>query len=144
MTTTDLAWLAQLPGRCPRCYMHLVAHGHRSQIDGHPTGCPDEGPVADLLAARRLRDAGMARTVSAHPDDAARVDVVLSRFISSGRPFSANDTRPLLSGVKGAVVGSRFNAAARAGRIKRTGNRIASTDPGTHAHRLDEWIGVAA
>ena len=41
----------------------------------------------------------MARTVAAHPDDAKKVDAVLARFIASGRPFSANDTRGELTGV---------------------------------------------
>ncbi len=142
MTAPGIQALGIESDRCSHCYLH-VSHGHRSEIDGVPTGCNDSGPLG-LKLARERRDRGMKRTVEAHPDDRARIDAVLSRFIGSGRPFSANDTRPHLSGVKGSVIGARFQAAARAGRMKRTGERVTSTDPGTHAHRIDEWIGVAA
>lgn len=128
-----------LDRRCKSCGFDPEAQGHRSLANDIPTGCTDSGPLG-LMLARQRRDEGMTRTVDAHPDDAALVDRVLARFISSGRPFTANDTRPHLVGVKGSVIGSRFNAASRQGRMKRTGNRVPSTDPGTHAHRIDEWI----
>ncbi|WP_211208742.1 hypothetical protein [Aeromicrobium marinum] len=142
--TADLQWLADLPGRCPACFLHEV-QGHRARLDDGVTvtGCTNSGPVG-VAAGTVARDLGIAATVEAHPDDAARVDEVLNRFIRSGKPFTANDTRPLLTGVKGSVIGGRFNAAARRGLMRRTGKRVPSTDPGTHAHRLDEWQGVAA
>ncbi len=125
-------WLKARADRCSHCGAH-------PQLQGHLPPCQPSGPLAEQLA-REGRDLGMARTVAAHPDDAARVDAVLARFIASGRPFSANDTRAELEGVKGSVVGSRFSAASKARRIKRTGNRFPSTDPGTHLHHIDEWI----
>lgn len=137
--TRTLPWLATFPGRCPRCLLDTEHQGHRAEIDGVETGCTPSGPLG-LLLAREARDAGMARTVAAHPDDAARVDAVLARFIATGRPFSANDTRPYLAGVKGSVVGSCWRAASQARRIVRTGRRFPSTDPGTHAHHIDEWV----
>lgn len=124
--------------RCQKCGLHPHVQGHRAHFQGEPTGCDYSGPLG-LILARELRDEGMQRTTIAHPDDAARVDAVLTRFIATGRPFSANDTRPHLVGVKGSVVGSRWGAASRAGRIKRTGRRFPSTDPGTHLHHIDEW-----
>lgn len=42
----DLAWLGDLPGRCPRCYYHVEMQGHRSELaDGTPTGCGDSGAI---------------------------------------------------------------------------------------------------
>jgi hypothetical protein len=135
----DLTWLLADDKRCPDCFLHVESQGHRSHIDGERTGCDNSGPLGAILG-RQLAVQGMARTVAAHPDDAARVDAVLERFIRGGRPFSANDTRRHLVGVKGAVVGAGFRKAAQSGRIVRTGRRYASTDPGTHAHQIDEWV----
>ena len=128
---TAPAWLRARSDRCSNCGCH--------EVQGHIEPCTPTGPLG-LLLARQGRDEGMSRTVAAHPDDAQKVDAVLARFIASGRPFSANDTRRELTGVKGSVVGSRFSAASKARRIKRTGRRFPSTDPGTHLHHIDEWI----
>ena len=83
------------------------------------------------------RDAGMARATAAHPDDAARVDAAIRQLAARGGEFSSNDARRLHS-VKGPVVGARFNAAAKAGLIRRIGY-VRSTEPGTHAHPVALW-----
>lgn len=138
--TADLTFLRKYTDRCYNCLLHIPTQGHRLQLaDGTPTGCTPSGPIG-LMLARQGRDTGMAQTVAAHPDDAARVDQVLAKFIATKKPFTANDTRPELVGVKGSVIGSRFSAASKANRIRRTGNRFPSTDPATHAHHIDEWI----
>lgn len=114
-------FLATLPGRC--------AHGmHELQ------GCTDCGVA--------LKFKGQSITTAAHPADRAKVEAAIRQLAASGRPFSSNDARPLHN-VTGPVVGAAFSAAAKAGLIKRVGY-VSSTEPGTHAHPVAEWIGRAA
>jgi hypothetical protein len=54
---------------------------------------------------------------------------------------SANDLRAALSDVPGPLVGARFNAAAKAGVIRRIGY-VSSTKQNTHGHPVAQWIGV--
>lgn len=97
----------------------------------------------DLLTlptqATDQRDAALER-VEAHADDADRaaIDQVLEACIAAGRPFSANDARPYLDGVRPALIGARFMAAARRGLIVRT-DWVTSTDPSTHARPIALW-----
>lgn len=142
-TRESLSWLAHLDGRCPRCFLH-VSQGHRGTLDDLTTvtGCTPSGPVG-LAIGRHLASVGMARTVEAHPDDAALVDAVLERRIRRGGEFSLNDLRPELSAVENkAVIGARVQAFARSKRIKRTGY-VPSTDPNTHGHPVASWMAVA-
>lgn len=88
-----------------------------------------------------LRDEGMAR-VEAASDDGQRsvIDQALAAVAARGRTFSANDVRPLLPpGIRPALVGARFMAASRRGEIRKVG-WVASTDPGTHAHPVAQWV----
>lgn len=142
-TAASLSWLAELDGRCPDCFLHVPTMGHRSHLgDDSPTGCTPSGPVG-LAMGRHLASVGMARTVEAHPDDAALVDAVLERRIRRGGEFSLNDLRPELAAVENkAVIGSRVNAFSRAKRITRIGY-VPSTDPGTHGHPVALWKAAA-
>ena len=89
-----------LPDRCERCGLHPI-QGHRATSDDGliDTGCTPSGPVG-LAIGRHLASVGMARTVEAHPDDAALVDAVLERRIRRGGEFSLNDLRPELAAVE--------------------------------------------
>lgn len=126
--TADLAWLADFPGRCPDCLLHIEAQGHRSP-------CEPSGPLGVLLG-RKLADRGMSRTVAAHPDDAAIVDAALEVAVASGRQFSANDFRHLVTKVSEPhVIGARYRTLINSKRVKRVGD-TPSSSPGTHAHRI--------
>lgn len=116
---TDLTThLASLPGRCE--------HGRHLELQG----CSDCGTA--------LKFAGQQRTTTAHPDDRARVEAAVRELAATGRPFSANSARPM-HGCTGPVVGAVFSALASEGLIRRVGY-VASTDPGTHAHPVAEWV----
>jgi hypothetical protein len=121
MTGLD-AWLAAQEDRCPGCGFHETQ------------GCACEG--------NRLKFKGQAIAAAAHPDERAAVDAAIRQLAARGRPFSSNDARPLHN-VTGPVVGAAFSAAAKAGLIVRVGYEP-STDPGTHAHPVATWRGVAA
>lgn len=96
-----------------------------------------------LREGRRRRDEGMSRAVdAAQPWDVSVIDKAIAELASTGRRFSANDTRALLPEVRRAAIGGRFAYAARQGLIERTGRYVQSTDPGTHAHVIAEWQGV--
>lgn len=102
------------------------------------TGCE----VKAIESAQRLRDRGQAQALAAHPDERARVEAAIRKLAATGREFSANEARGL-HGVSGPVVGAAFTAARKAGLIRAVGFTT-STDPGTHAHPVRTWIGVAA
>lgn len=123
MTPELLASLSKIEGRCQSC-------GWAIREQGHSITCAE--------GATR-RDRAFDATTAAHTDDAAKVDAVLADFIRRGTEFSSNDTRARLAGVKGSVIGARFNAAARSRQIKRVGY-TPSTDPGTHGHPVAVWM----
>jgi hypothetical protein len=113
------AWLRSQPSRCDGCGMHVQT-----------MGCSCAG-----LAAKAK---GQAIVSAAHPDDRSKVEAAIRTLAATGKPFSSNDCRPL-HGVSGPVVGAAFTAAAKAGLIRRIGY-VASTEPGTHAHPVAEWV----
>jgi hypothetical protein len=96
-----------------------------------------------LLDALAARDEGIAQ-VEAASDEIARnaIDQAIAHFAATGAPFSANDTRPLLPDVRAPLIGARFQAAARAGLIRRVGF-TQSTEPATHAAWVKVWQGAA-
>lgn len=117
-------YLAQFPGRCRDCGWHEPSQGHAPSCE------------RGVVAARKA----MKSTTQAHPEDAAAVDRVLEAFIRLGRDFTLNDMRPHLRHVAVRnVIGSRVNAFAQAGRIRDTGSRVRSSDPGTHGHEIRVW-----
>jgi hypothetical protein len=123
MTTT-----LNLDTRADRCSNGFAQVHH----DGGLCTCPG-------LA---LKSAGQARTLAAHPDDRAKVEAAIRQLAATGHPFSANSARAIHN-VRGGVVGAVFSALASEGLIRRVGY-VASTDPGTHAHPIAEWIGTQA
>lgn len=119
---TGLAgWLATREDRCPHGF-HVLQ------------GCTTCGLKAKIR--------GQSIATTAHPADRAKVEAAIRQLAATGQPFSANQCRPL-HGVTGPVVGAAFTAAAKAGLIRRVGY-VTSTEPGTHAHPVAEWIGAAA
>lgn len=99
----------------------------------------------DLLSlCRDARDEGIAQ-VEAASDDwmRATVDQAIKAVADRGLPFSANDVRGLLPlGIRPALMGARFRYAATSGLVQRIGY-VPSTDPGTHAHPVAQWLRVA-
>lgn len=93
-----------------------------------------------LELGQALRDEGIARVEGAADDwERAVIDQAIRAVADRGRPFSANDVRPLLpAGVRPALIGARFRTAALHGVISRIGY-TPSTDPGTHAHPVALW-----
>ena len=94
-----------------------------------------------LMLGQELRDEGVAR-VEAAADDGQRsvIDHALAAVAARGVAFSANDVRPLLPpGIRPALIGARFLAASKRGQIRKVG-WVASTDPGTHAHPVAQWV----
>lgn len=114
--------LDRLPTRC--------AHGFHVPSQG----CTDCG-VAHKFA-------GQSRATDAHPDDRAKVEAAVRELAATGRPFSANTARAI-HGVKGGVVGATFTALHKEGVIRPCGDET-SSEPGTHGHRLFQWIGASA
>lgn len=93
-----------------------------------------------LELGQTLRDEGMALAEDASDEwERLVIDQAIRVVAERGRPFSANDVRPLLPpGVRPALVGARFMAASRRKQILKVG-WVASTDPGTHAHPVAFW-----
>lgn len=101
------------------------------------------GDQLDLLAeGRKARDEGMAQ-VEESSDQLAKdsVDHLIRTFAERGEKFSANDIRPHLIDVRPQLVGARFMAASKRQIIRAVG-LVASTDKGTHAHRITVWEGI--
>jgi len=90
------------------------------------------------------RDAGMAQAEASELTEWNRrlIDQAIGVFAGTGRPFSANDLRPLLPDVPGPLMGARFAAAQLAGRIRFRGH-ARSTKPNTHGKPVTLWIGTA-
>lgn len=118
--------LPTMAARADRC-SHGFAVPQRPFHD-----CPDLAKLAGITAAN-----------TAAPEDVkARIDAAIKRWAAKGVEFSANDLRSEFE-VTGAVVGGRFNVAARAGLIVDTGKRVASTLGSTHGHEVRVWVGAA-
>lgn len=98
----------------------------------------------DLSLGEALRDLGMREaTAAADPDEVVRVDRVIKAWADRHQPFSANDVRPELHGVRPMLVGARFRYAAKANVIRDTGEMVKSTLPSTRGHRIPVWIGAS-
>lgn len=95
---------------------------------------------AALNEGRALREQGVQRVEQSSGEwDRKVVDQAIKACAAKGRPFSANDCRELLPpGIRRNLIGARFLAASRAGVIRRVGD-VASSDAGTHAHRIGLW-----
>lgn len=129
-----------LPGRCTACGLAPI-QGHRATSDDGliVTGCTPSGPVG-LAIGRHLASVGMARTVEAHPDDAALVDAAIAAAAKSGREFSANDLRYLTNRVEApAVIGARMRAWVSSKKLRRVGD-VPSDLPGTHGHKIGRYV----
>jgi hypothetical protein len=123
MSDDVFTYLRARPDRCDGCGRHPTAQK-----------C--------VCAGLRAKERGQAIAAAAHPDERARVDAAIRHLAATGRPFSSNTARPL-HGVNGPVVGAAFTAARKAGLIQPVGYEP-SNEPGTHAHPVRTWLGVAA
>ncbi|TSD68094.1 hypothetical protein [Aeromicrobium piscarium] len=127
MTPTLLDFLRTLPGRCHEC-------GHHAEVQGHERSCSKASEPFDRATE------GMARTVAAHPDDAAIVDKAIESACRAGIEFSANDFRHLTDQISEPnVIGARVRAWAAAKKIVNVGYEPSNL-PGTHAHRIGRYI----
>lgn len=100
-------------------------------------------PREAIAAARAERDQGMAHAEDADESgwEKSLIDQGIRAFAETGQPFSANDLRPLLPDVRSSLMGARFMAAAKAGRIRRVG-LATSTKKNTHGKDVARWVGV--
>lgn len=99
----------------------------------------DRHAGSDHQRALSERDSVLEMVEEAGDDwDRAVIDQGIEALNSRGVPWSANDLRPLLPGVRAALIGVRFLAAARRGEMARAGY-VTSTDPGTHARPIVLW-----
>lgn len=80
-----------------------------------------------------------AESRPAAEQDRLVIDQAIDYLASLGAEFSANDVRELLPVVSGSLIGTRFLAAAKGGRITRTGSTLADHEAG-HARRVSTWI----
>ncbi|HEX6518113.1 MAG TPA: hypothetical protein VF049_21320 [Nocardioidaceae bacterium] len=98
-------------------------------------------PAEAVAAARADRDAAMAAAEAADITgwDKHVIDQAITAFANTGRPFSANDIRPLLGDVRSSLMGSRFMAASVRGQIRRVG-RVTSLKKNTHCKDIDMWV----
>lgn len=101
--------------------------------------------IDDLAAidqARHARDVAISLAEDADRDgwDRKVIDQAIESFADKGVAFSSNDVRPLLPEVRPALIGARFLAAARSGRIRRVGY-VPSTQKTTHGHPVAQWVG---
>lgn len=97
-----------------------------------------------LRRGRELADHGM-RLVEAASTEAQRaaIDHVIDEWARSGRCFSLNDLRVEFPHTRPALRGARVMHAAKAGRIRDTGETVPSTLPSTRGHRLVVWTGAS-
>lgn len=94
---------------------------------------------------RQLRDDGIRRTTrNMDPTWRAQVDQAINQLAATGEPFTADSVRAL--GVPEPSSpqqwGARFQAAARAGVIRRIGYQP-SQRASVHAHPVATWQGAA-
>lgn len=100
-----------------------------------------------LDLAFELRDEGQQRVTDASDDqDIAVVDQAIKAVAERGRPFSANDVRPLLPELgRRNLIGARFTSLRKAKVIRRhkldgQPQYVPSNDPGTHGHPIAVWV----
>lgn len=73
----------------------------------------------------------------------ARTTAAIEEFAASGDEFTALEIRDIVGDpVHPNAFGARFNAAARAGIIRKVGYRNSSR-PTLHAHPIAVWVGAS-
>jgi hypothetical protein len=109
--------------------------------------------MTDLLdlvrEAEQLRDEGMAATEAADHTvlndgyDTECIDREIAYRNRIGEPWSANDIREVLPGVRQPLIGARVRAAAMRKKMRKVGY-TPSTLPSTHSHPIAVWRGVSS
>lgn len=140
--TADLAWLATLPGRCPRCFYAIAHQGHRSQLaDGTTTGCIDEGPIW-VLEQSRLGARAEVEADTSDEEWSVFVAALRSDAARHGGLVSQNRVREAIGHRWASTPAKRrysqmWSRARRLGLLDETGRTEKSTDrAGGNAHRL--------
>lgn len=93
-------------------------------------------------AAAQARDEGIARTLNAQPDWADTAWQALLDLSRTGAPFTADDLveRVGMPPTSGKAIGGVFNRAAKAGIIRKVGERP-TTRVTSHLRSLAVWQG---
>lgn len=132
-----------MTARCPTCGP-ITGHAPRSWTIGNVSR---EALLInhhhDTVHGQQARDEGITRvTTNSDQADITVVDRAILTVAARGKPFSANDCRDLIPPLRSNnLVGARFNALARAGRIRRYGKEtVQSSDVATHAHDIKVWV----
>lgn len=106
-----------------------------------------EAPVSDEVrdAVKRGWDDYKAATEEWGPSDEwdrRVIDQAIRAFVKQGRPFSANDLRPLLPEVRKCLISRRFIAAQHEGLVRYVGV-TPSTLASTKAARVNVYAPIA-
>lgn len=106
-------------------------------------------PTLEALPGETLKETGMAEALGGALESwkaAFRAEV--ARLATTGQPFTSETVVARVGLPAGVIalsannaVGAMVNAAARTGVIRKTGRRVHSTRPSSHAAELTEWIG---
>lgn len=101
-------------------------------------------PVSKCPCRTARPNPGPQVAADAHPQAYQAALRIIRDAASTGREFSANALRDRLNTaqVPGPVVGAAFAHLVRVGEIQQTGQRVPSTDPGTHGHRIAMYKAV--
>lgn len=91
-----------------------------------------------------LRDRGMRMVEDAsEPAVIAAIDDIIAAFNDRGRPWSANDIRPLLPAHRRPLLGARIRAAAIRRPVEQVRIGYVPSDlPSTHNHPIALWVGA--
>src|ERR1044072_4732911 len=86
-----------LPGRCPKCGLAPEPYqGHRSQVDGVDTGCPDSGPLGSLLGDRAKSDAFQQLDLADYRDENKLLRSSIIALGKSKLEFTPDDLPPAI------------------------------------------------
>jgi hypothetical protein len=96
------------------------------------------------MTGEQARDVVLDAVANAHLGALGRALDVIAAWAQKGRPFNANSCRDDMAAaaVPTPVIGRAFADARRRGLIRHTGY-VTSTDPGTHARPISQWIATS-
>ena len=116
---------------------------HRSQTDGLA--------LWDVASGVELKEEGMryAREAGDVQRWRAAFTASVEALARRGTPFTSEDVTALVGlprdsqQNRNSAVGAMMNGLAKRGIIRKTGQRVKSAYPQSHAREILEWIGVA-
>lgn len=103
----------------------------------------DQLTLEDVAEGERLKSEGMARAAAAEQLGwNQKCDLAIRLMATGHKPFTAEHVRRIAGDPEHPnAFGARFNAAARAGIIRKVGYEL-STRPTLHRHPIAQWVGV--